>query len=87
MNPQETSTIQAKRDPTELRVLAFDVFGTVVDWFGSVRSEVARRNLGVDADAFAGLLVIFWFLCALVWDARGVGWLRDARARVRNKRL
>ncbi len=54
MNPQETSTIQAKRDPTELRVLAFDVFGTVVDWFGSVRSEVARRNLGVDADAFAG---------------------------------
>ena len=36
-----------------IRVIAFDVFGTVVDWHGSVSREVAAMNLGVDADAFA----------------------------------
>ena len=35
------------------KVLAFDVFGTVVDWHGSVRREVAALLPGVDADAFA----------------------------------
>lgn len=34
------------------RVLAFDVFGTVVDWHGSVSREVAALCSGVDADAF-----------------------------------
>ena len=35
------------------KVLAFDVFGTVVDWHGSVQREVAALLPGVDADAFA----------------------------------
>ena len=35
------------------KVLAFDVFGTVVDWHGSVRREAAALLPGVDADAFA----------------------------------
>ncbi|MDA0789832.1 MAG: haloacid dehalogenase type II [Proteobacteria bacterium] len=33
-------------------VLAFDVFGTVVDWYGSVKQEVAATLPGVDADKF-----------------------------------
>ena len=37
----------------DIRVIAFDVFGTVVDWHGSVAAEVNAMNLGVDADAFA----------------------------------
>lgn len=36
-----------------IRVIAFDVFGTVVDWHGSIAREVDAMNLGVDADAFA----------------------------------
>ncbi len=37
----------------DVQVLAFDVFGTVVDWRGSIIREVAERFPGVDADAFA----------------------------------
>lgn len=40
-------------DPASIRVLAFDVFGTVVDWHGSIMREVEALQLGVDADAFA----------------------------------
>lgn len=36
-----------------VKVLAFDVFGTVVDWHRSVMQEVRSLNLGVDADRFA----------------------------------
>jgi 2-haloacid dehalogenase len=35
------------------RILAFDVFGTVVDWYGSVVDEVIRTAMAVDPDAFA----------------------------------
>ena len=35
------------------KVLAFDVFGTVVDWHGSIAREVRELGLGIDADAFA----------------------------------
>ena len=35
------------------RVLAFDIFGTVVDWYGSIRREVEAMQLGVDGGAFA----------------------------------
>ena len=35
------------------KVLAFDVFGTVVDWHGSIAAEVTRLGLQVDPDAFA----------------------------------
>jgi 2-haloacid dehalogenase len=36
-----------------IKVIAFDVFGTVVDWHGSVAREVAAMNLDIDADEFA----------------------------------
>ena len=36
-----------------VRALAFDVFGTVVDWRGSVMREVTERGLAVDAGEFA----------------------------------
>jgi 2-haloacid dehalogenase len=43
--------------PRDLKVLAFDVFGTVVDWRGGVVAEMAaianERHLTVDAPAFA----------------------------------
>ncbi len=34
-------------------ILAFDIFGTVVDWHGSITREVAALYPQVDADAFA----------------------------------
>ncbi len=37
----------------ELKVLAFDVFGTVVDWHGSIAQEVDGLALGVDGSEFA----------------------------------
>lgn len=39
--------------PTDLKVLAFDVFGTVVDWHGTVAREVNALDLGIDGDSFA----------------------------------
>ncbi len=35
------------------KILAFDVFGTVVDWHGSIAAEVKRLDLPVDANEFA----------------------------------
>lgn len=35
------------------KILAFDVFGTVVDWHGSIAAEVKRLSLPVDANEFA----------------------------------
>ena len=35
------------------QVLVFDIFGTVVDWHGSIAREVSTRFSQVDADAFA----------------------------------
>lgn len=35
-----------------LKVLAFDVFGTVVDWYGSVSREIEALGLDIDAGAF-----------------------------------
>jgi 2-haloacid dehalogenase len=37
----------------DVEVLAFDIFGTVVDWHGSIRREVERDFPGIDGDAFA----------------------------------
>jgi 2-haloacid dehalogenase len=37
----------------DIRALCFDVFGTVVDWHGSVAAEVQRLALPVDASGFA----------------------------------
>jgi 2-haloacid dehalogenase len=38
---------------TAPQVLAFDVFGTVVDWHGSVAGEVQALYPGIDGNAFA----------------------------------
>ncbi len=38
---------------THAPILAFDIFGTVVDWHGSIQREVAALYPQVDADAFA----------------------------------
>jgi 2-haloacid dehalogenase len=35
------------------KVLAFDVFGTVVNWHGSITAEIKRIQLPVDPNAFA----------------------------------
>ena len=47
----------AVTDASNLKVLAFDVFGTVVDWRGGVTAEMAaiaqERRLSVDTGAFA----------------------------------
>jgi 2-haloacid dehalogenase len=37
----------------QVQVLAFDVFGTVVDWHGSIAREVSHLYPGVDGDLFA----------------------------------
>lgn len=39
--------------PDGLQVLAFDIFGTVVDWYGSIAQEMQRLYPQVDGDAFA----------------------------------
>ena len=37
---------------TQTPILAFDIFGTVVDWHGSIQREVSALYPQVDADAF-----------------------------------
>lgn len=37
----------------QVEVLAFDIFGTVVDWHGSIVRELGERHPQVDGDAFA----------------------------------
>ena len=36
-----------------VRALTFDIFGTVVDWYGSIAAEVQRIGLPTDGGAFA----------------------------------
>ncbi len=43
----------AKKDKSLPKILAFDVFGTVVDWHGSIAAEASRLKLSVDPNAFA----------------------------------
>lgn len=40
-------------DLPQPKVLAFDVFGTVVDWHGGIVREVQALRPGIDGDAFA----------------------------------
>jgi len=40
-------------DAGQVEVLAFDIFGTVVDWHGSIVRELAQLHPQVDGDAFA----------------------------------
>jgi len=44
-------TVAPKHAPPE--VLAFDIFGTLVDWHGSIAREIRSAFPDVDADAFA----------------------------------
>ncbi|HMP11683.1 haloacid dehalogenase type II, partial [Hydrogenophaga sp.] len=45
--------LSAPSTPLPPSVLVFDIFGTVVDWHGSIAREVSARFPQVDADAFA----------------------------------
>jgi len=47
------ATAHPALDPQTLQVLAFDIFGTIVDWHGSIVLEMQRRYPQVDGDAFA----------------------------------
>ena len=59
-----------------LQILAFDVFGTVVDWHGSIAREVDAMQLGVDGGRFA----LAWragYLPAMERVRKGeLGWTR-----------
>ena len=70
---QQASPASVARD---VQVLAFDVFGTVVDWHGSIVREVRAAYPDVDADAFA----LAWregYRPAMARVARGeLGWTR-----------
>ena len=48
-----TTPSTADHIASTVKVLAFDIFGTVVDWHGSIQREVQALYPAVDADAFA----------------------------------
>ena len=52
---QHQSQLMAAAHPlaTQVQVLAFDIFGTVVDWHGSIVREMRELYPQVDGDAFA----------------------------------
>jgi 2-haloacid dehalogenase len=60
---------RAAMDIDDVEVLAFDVFGTVVDWYSSVAAEVTALGLAVDGGRFA-----------LAWRARYAPTLRRVAA-------
>lgn len=41
------------KNVSDVRILAFDVFGTVVDWHGSIVEEIGRLGLSCNAAEFA----------------------------------
>lgn len=46
-------TSEATTDLGDLKVIAFDVFGTVVDWHSGIAAEAERIIPGIDGSAFA----------------------------------
>ena len=48
-----SSPVSADHPFAEVQVLAFDIFGTVVDWHGSIVREMQALHPAVDASAFA----------------------------------
>lgn len=44
---------QRSLDAADVEVIAFDVFGTVVDWHGGITAEAERVLPGIDGGAFA----------------------------------
>ena len=55
----------------DLKVIAFDVFGTVVDWYGGIAAEVERALPGIEGGAFA-----------LAWRAGYQPAMRSVMARI-----
>ena len=53
MTVMTASPATATTAATGVRALVFDVFGTVVDWHGSIVAEVQRTGLPCDGSAFA----------------------------------
>jgi 2-haloacid dehalogenase len=49
----QTASAPAWPDADRVEVLAFDIFGTVVDWHGSIAREIERDHPQVDGAAFA----------------------------------
>ena len=47
------SAAKPRQDVRDVEVLAFDIFGTVVDWHGSIVRDLATLHPQVDGDAFA----------------------------------
>ena len=48
-------------DPNSVRALSFDIFGTVVDWYGSIAREVQRIGLPVPGgDGGGGAFALAW---------------------------
>ena len=47
------SAAKPRQDVRDVEVLAFDIFGTVVDWHGSIVRDLATLQPQVDGDAFA----------------------------------
>lgn len=47
------AALPASHPFANVEVLAFDIFGTVVDWHGSIARELQALHPGLDADAFA----------------------------------
>lgn len=47
------SDLQTTRPATSVTVIAFDVFGTVVDWHRSIAREIDAMQLAVSGDEFA----------------------------------
>ena len=45
--------VETANNTANIKVLAFDVFGTVVDWHGSIMREVDAMQLQVDSSRFA----------------------------------
>lgn len=45
--------VMSEFDATDLKVIAFDVFGTVVDWHGGISAEAEHAIPGIDGSAFA----------------------------------
>ena len=54
MNSKTLTRKSVSSSQPPVQVLAFDVFGTVVDWHGSIAREMRELLPQVDGDAFAG---------------------------------
>ena len=77
------SAAKPRQDVRDVEVLAFDIFGTVVDWHGSIVRDLATLHPQVDGDAFAlAWRAGYWPAMARVMSGE-LGWtLIDDRHRM-----